>query len=130
MTTFNVTRNMDVSVEKVWNVLSDFEHSPVPTFTVTVDKKGETNANGVGTIRMITIGKRQFREKLESLKPPNLLTYSLLSGAPVRDYIGTININSVSNETLITWKVKFKPKIIGTGWIGKISCQKNNKSYS
>jgi hypothetical protein len=119
MTTFTVMRNMDMSAEKVWNVFSDFEHSPIPSCTVTVEKKGDPRALGVGTIRMITIGKRQIREKLESLKPPNQLTYSLLSGGPVKDYNGTIDINSIKGKTHISWKVNFKPTIIGTGWIIK-----------
>ncbi|MBW2606888.1 MAG: SRPBCC family protein [Deltaproteobacteria bacterium] len=119
MTAFSVKKRMKMSANKAWNVFSDFEHSPIATFTVTVEEKGESDSNGIGTIRIITIGSRQFRERLEALIPPNSLTYSLLSGAPVRNYTGNIDIKSIRNETLITWKVQFKPKIIGTGWIVK-----------
>jgi hypothetical protein len=119
MTSFTIEKRMKMAADKAWNVFSDFEHSPIAAITVSVEEKGKSDSNGIGTIRIITIGKRQFREKLESLRPPNSLTYSLLSGAPVRDYTGTINIESIRNETLITWKVQFMPKIIGTGWIVK-----------
>ena len=118
MSGFTVTRNIDVPAERIWAVLSDFTHPPVPAFTVKVEKNGTYETKGIGTIRVITIGKRQFRERLETVTPPNL-TYSLLSGAPVKDYIGSINIKSIEGRTNIIWKVEFRPKIIGTTWIIK-----------
>ncbi len=119
MTAVTVTKNIDVSAEKVWNVLSNFERSPIQSFSVTVEKKGDSAAGGIGTVRMITIGKRQIREKLESIKPPNLFTYRVLYGVPVKDYIGSVEINPVKSKTLISWIVQFKPNVIGTGWILK-----------
>ncbi len=119
MTSFSIEKKIKMSADKAWNIFSDFEHSPIAGITVSVEEKRESSSNGIGTIRIITIGKTQFRERLEAIEPPNSLTYSLLSGAPVRDYIGNIGISSTGNGTLITWKVQFKPKIIGLGWIVK-----------
>ncbi len=119
MTSFAIIRKINVSSEKVWNLLSDFEKPLVPSSTVTVERKGTSGAGDVGTIRMITLGKKQIREKLESINPPNQLTYSLLSGIPVKNYNGTVDINPINGKTCISWKVKFNPTVFGSGWIIK-----------
>lgn len=117
MTTFTIIKNIDLPAKKVWDILSDFTRSPVPKFTVEVEEEGDSESNGIGTVRIITIGKKQFRERLESVNPPYYFTYRLLSGAPVKEYIGTVDVKSHEGTTLISWKVKFTPKILGTGWI-------------
>ncbi len=119
MTDVTITRDIDVSAGKVWNVLSDFEHAPIPSFSVTVEKKGDSDAGGIGTVRMITVGKRQIREKLESIKHPSLFTHRVISGVPVKDYVGSVGINPLKSKTRISWKVQFIPNVIGTGWILK-----------
>jgi len=119
MTSFSIEKRVKISRDKAWNVFSDFGHSPIEALTVTVEGDGKPDNNSIGTIRVVTIGKRQFRERLEAFSPPNSFTYSLLSGAPVLDYIGNVDIKSIRNETLITWKVQFKPRILGTGWLVK-----------
>ncbi len=119
MTTFAIIRTIDVSLEKAWNILSDLERPPIPSSTVTLEKKGTSGAGAVGTIRMITIGKKQIREKLESTNPPKQLSYSLLSGVPVKDHIGTVAINPVNGNTRLSWRIKFSPTIFGSGWILK-----------
>jgi hypothetical protein len=119
MTTFTIIRDTELPAKEVWNILSDFTRSPTSAFTVKVEKKGDSRSNGIGTIRILNIGKRRFRERLESVEPPNLFTYQLLSGAPVKEYFGTVDVQSRNSTALINWNVKFTPKIIGTGWIIK-----------
>lgn len=117
MTAFTIQRNMDLPAKKVWNILSDFTHAPIPEFIVEVEEEGDSESNGIGTVRMITIGKKRFRERLESINPPYFFTYRLLSGAPVKEYFGKVDIKSQESTALISWKVEFTPKMLGTGWI-------------
>ena len=61
---------------------------------------------------------------MESVNAPNSITYSMLSGAPVKDYLGTINIVAQDDATLINWDVKLIPKILGIGWIVAMAIRK------
>lgn len=124
MTTFTITRELDLPSEKAFAIISDFTRSPSPNITVKVETKGDPEANGAGTIRTITIGKVRVRERLESVTPPNSFTYTILSGAPMKDYLGSVEIAPQDNKSLVRWNVKFTPKIPGTGWLGAIVSKK------
>lgn len=124
MTTFTITRELDLPSEKAFAIISDFTRSPSPNIAVKVEKKGDPESNGVGTIRTITIGKVRVRERLESVTPPNSFTYSILSGAPMKDYLGNVEIAPQEAKSIVRWNVKFTPKIPGTGWIGAMVAKK------
>jgi hypothetical protein len=124
MTTFTITRELDLPSEKAFAISSDFTSSPGPTIKVEVEKEGDSESKGVGTIRVITVGKVRVREQLKSVNPPNSFTYTLLSGAPAKDYLGTVEITPKDEKSVIRWNVKFTPKIPGTGWVGAMIAKK------
>jgi hypothetical protein len=119
MINFYIKRELNVSSDKLWNLLCDFGYSLSSNITIKLETKGKPESNGIGSIRIVTIGKRQFLERLENIKPKCKISYSLLSGAPVKNYIGNIDIEPIRTNTLITWKVQFRPKVLGSGWIVK-----------
>ncbi len=125
MTAFKITREVDLPAEKAFAIISDFTRAPSPTIQVEVEKEGDSEARGVGTIRTITIGRVRVRERLESVNPPGSLTYSILSGAPMKDYLGSIEITPQDAKSVINWNVKFTPKVPGTGWIGAMIAKKS-----
>jgi hypothetical protein len=73
--------------------------------------------NGVGTTRKITIGKVCLPEILDSADPPANFTYRILSGAPMKDYLGKIRLEPNESSTIIHWSAEYTPKIPLTGWI-------------
>ena len=81
MTVYSFRREVKLPIEKVWSLIGDFTKAPGPGITVEVEKEGDGDANGVGTIRKITIGKLCVREILDSANPPYTFTYRILSGA-------------------------------------------------
>jgi len=117
MTTYIISREVDLPSEKLFSILSDFTRSPSPTIPVEVEKEGDRQANGAGTIRTITIGMVKVRERLESVNPPNSFSYTILSGAPMKDYLGTVEIIPRDSKSEIRWNVKLTPKIPGAGWL-------------
>ena len=119
MITIFIKRDLNVSSDKLWNLLSDFGHSLSPNINIKLETQGKPESNGIGSIRIVTIGKRQFRERLENKNPRCNLSYSLLSGAPVNNYMGNIDIEPIGTNTLIKWNVQFRPKVLGSGWIVK-----------
>ena len=124
MTAFTITRKLDLPSDKAFDIISNFTRSPSPNIPVEVEKVGDPESNGVGTVRTITIGKVRVRERLESVNPPNSFTYTILSGAPMKDYLGKVKISQQEAKSVIHWNVKFTPKVPGTGWIGAIVSKK------
>ncbi len=100
---FTITKMLDLPAQKVWAIASDFTKFPGPAISVQVEEKGSPELNGVGTVRTIIIGRVQVRERLESVNPPKPFTYRILSGAPMKDYLGTVKISSRVN----------RPKLVG-----------------
>ena len=72
-----------------------------PIFQLMLKKRVIQDANGIGAIRNINIRGAKARERLESIDPPNSFTYSMLSGAPVKAYLGTVNVVAQNGTTLI-----------------------------
>lgn len=117
MATFTITRKLDLPSEKVWATVIDFNRPPSPAIKIEVEEKGDPDANGIGAIRNINIKGAKARERLESVNEPNSITYRMLSGAPVKEYLGTVNVVAQDGTTVINWDVKFLPKISGIGWL-------------
>ena len=116
MTTFTITRKLDLPSEKVWTIVSDFTSAPGHAIKIEVEEKGNSE-NGIGAIRFINIKGAKARERLESVDAPNSITYRMLSGAPVEEYLGTVNVVPRDGATLVNWDVKMIPKIPGSGWL-------------
>lgn len=124
MTTFTISRELDLPSDKVWAIVSDFTCAPSPAITIEVEEKGNPEVHGIGAIRNINIKGAKARERLESVDTPNSITYRMLSGAPVKEYLGTVNVVPQNGATLINWDVKLIPKIPGIGWIVAIVIRK------
>jgi hypothetical protein len=129
MATFTITRKLDLPSEKVWVTVSDFTRAPSPAIIIEVEEKGDPDANGIGAIRNINIKGAKARERLESVDAPNSITYRMLSGAPVKEYVGTVNVVAQDGATLINWDVKLIPKIPGIGWIVAMVIRKAINRY-
>ena len=115
MASFTYERKVNLPVEKVWSLIGDFTKAPGPDIKVEVEKEGDPAKNGAGTIRTITIGKVCVKEILDTANPPNSFSYRILSGAPMKEYNGKVNLENVDGATLIRWKADIKPKIPFTG---------------
>ena len=117
MTSFALSRMVDLPAEKVWEIAGNFTKSPGPGVLVEVEKQGDPDAHGVGAIRAITIGKVRVRERLDSIDPPKSFAYTILSGAPIKNHSGKAEFIPKGSSTEIRWSGEFSPKIPFTGWI-------------
>jgi len=117
MTVYSFRREVKLPIEKVWSLIGDFTKAPGPGITVEVQKEGDRDANGVGTIRKITIGKVCVREILDTANPPYTFTYRILSGAPMKEYLGKVRLEPRESSTIVHWNAELTPKIPFTGWI-------------
>ncbi len=117
MAVYSFSREVKLPIEKVWSLIGDFTKAPSPEIKVEVEKAGDMEANGIGTIRKLTIGKLCVREILDSANPPYAFTYRILSGAPMKEYLGKVRFEPKENSTIIYWAADLTPKIPFTGWI-------------
>ncbi len=119
MRTVSVERIIKAPLEKVWEVAGNFGESPGPSIEITVEKEGDPNLNGVGMERTIHFLKQKGKiyERLESFDPPNSFSYSVLSGAPVKSYLGKAEFRTAGDATKVKWSGTFAPIIPGLGWL-------------
>lgn len=84
--------------------------------TVTLEREGETSRCGPGAIRVFTsYGITGAREEILSLERPETMTYTLLSGMPIRNHQGEMRCTVDGNGTLVTWRCRFDSRLPGLG---------------
>ncbi len=117
MKSFTISRTVDLPAERVWGIAGDFHKSPGPGVVVRAEKKDRSGSAGAGAERTIAIGKVCVRERLLSVNAPQSFTYTILSGAPMKDHRAKTDFIPRGQATEIRVAVEFTPKIPGMGWI-------------
>jgi hypothetical protein len=93
-------------IETVWDTLSDHVGmSDWGPFTVTMDKLGTADPNGVGAIRRIASPGPgpDIVEEVVTFEAPHWLGYKALSGVPFRGYTGEVRLSEAGAGTQISW---------------------------
>ena len=109
-----------VPIEDVWSVISDHRSLHrwlVPGMKVRLDPEGVPAPNGLGAIRVIEGWGVRVREEVVEYAPPTRLCYTVLSGFPLDNHLGQIDLSTRDNQTHLSWRVTFEPHIPGTGWL-------------
>ena len=94
-------------IDTVWNALSD--HAGIsrwaPGLSVTMDKVGEGDPNGVGAVRRIAVfgPAPDLVEEVVTFEPPHTLGYKALSGVPFPGYSGEVRLAEAGAGTRITY---------------------------
>ena len=117
------TREIDIRVtttatpEAVFALLAD--GSTWPSWTsiesVTLERTGSPTPEGPGAIRVNRRGRVTGRDQILEVVPNRRLSYTALSGLPVRDYVAHVDIEPTPTGSSIRWHASFRPKIPGTG---------------
>jgi uncharacterized protein YndB with AHSA1/START domain len=98
-----------VPIEVVWDTLTDHVGmmSWGPGITVTIDRPGSADANGVGAVRRIaTPGPGpDIVEEVVAYEPPNVMGYKALSGTPFPGYAGEVRLTPAGAGTQIAWTI-------------------------
>ncbi|HTO08561.1 MAG TPA: SRPBCC family protein [Myxococcota bacterium] len=84
---------------------------------VVLRQKGDPPPNGLGAIRVIRARGMAIEEEVTGFDPPRRMTYRLVAGAPVRDHEGVVRFEPDGAGTRVTWNVRFRPLVPGTGWL-------------
>jgi hypothetical protein len=71
----------------------------------------------VGAIRVFRKGKVTGRDQVAELIPDRRFSHLHVSGLPVRDYRGDVDLEQTAGGTKIRWHTLFRPKVPGSGWL-------------
>jgi hypothetical protein len=95
--------------------------SPIGSFTL--DKEGEAEREGLGAIRIFQTGRTRSCERIVELVPDQRLSYTLVSGLPLRGYRADVDLEPNGAGTTIHWRSSFDPQVPGTGWFYRLLLQ-------
>jgi uncharacterized protein YndB with AHSA1/START domain len=84
---------------------------------VVLRQTGDPPPNGLGAIRVIRARGMAIEEEVTAFDPPRRMEYRLVAGLPVRDHLGVVRFEPDGAGTRVTWSVRFRPLVPGTGWL-------------
>jgi len=113
MASFRYVRQVAAPPEVVFDVLTDHRryNEITPVRKAELEREGEPEPNGVGAIRVLTVVPPPMREEVIAYERPNRFSYKVLSGLPVRDHVGTVELKAANGGTEMTYAVKSTPTI-------------------
>jgi uncharacterized protein YndB with AHSA1/START domain len=113
MASFTIKKTIAAPPETVFAVLTD--HRAYPEFTpmrrVELEKEGVPAPNGVGAVRKLTSVGPPLREEVVEYEPSSKFVYKLLSGAPLRDHVGTVTLEPDGTGTQMSYTVDTTPTL-------------------
>src|SRR5215203_2737439 len=113
MASFRYVRQVAAPPEVVFDVLTDHRRYPEITSLrkAELEREGEPAPNGLGAIRVLTVAGPPMREEVIAYEPPYRFAYKILSGLPVRDHVGTVELQPSGGGTEIVYAIKTTPTI-------------------
>jgi len=117
---FTLLREIDAPPETVFDVLTDHRlYSKLTSLRkAELEKEGEPSPNGVGAIRVLSALGPPMREEVIVYQRPERFSYTVLSGLPVRDHIGTVSLEPAGNgRTKVTYALRTTPTVPVAGGV-------------
>jgi uncharacterized protein YndB with AHSA1/START domain len=110
---FTFNREIAAPPETVFEVLTDHRGYAklTPLRKSVLEREGEPAPNGVGAIRKLTAVGPALREEVIAYEEPSRFSYTLLSGLPVRDHVGTVELTPNGSGTRMVYAVKTQPTV-------------------
>jgi uncharacterized protein YndB with AHSA1/START domain len=119
MASFTFTREIAAPAETVFEVLTDHRRYSelTPLRKSEIEREGEPAPNGLGAIRKLTAVGPPLREEVIAYQPDERFSYKLISGLPVRDHVGTVELTPDGNGTRMVYAVRTQPTLPVVGAI-------------
>jgi len=114
---FSVQARTPAPPEAVYRLLADGaswpDWSPIGSFRL--EREGPGGGESAGAIRVFTTSGLRNREELLELRPPDRLSYTSLSGMPIRGHRADVELTARDGGTAISWREEFVPWLPGSG---------------
>jgi uncharacterized protein YndB with AHSA1/START domain len=121
---FTLFREVNAPPEVVFDVLTDHRRYAdiTPLRKSVLEREGEPVPDGVGAIRVLSSVGPPLREEVISYEPPSRFSYKLLTGAPVRDHVGTVLLEPAGAGTKVTYALRTTPTLpfVGGAVVGVV----------
>lgn len=108
MASFTLVRAVSAPPEVVFDVFTD--HRRYAEITLMrrseLEREGEPAPNGVGAIRALHSVGPPLREEVIAYEPPSRFSYRVLSGIPVRDHVGTVELTPDGEGTKVVYAIR------------------------
>jgi Polyketide cyclase / dehydrase and lipid transport len=88
-----------------------------PMLAFELERPGDSGGESVGAVRVFRSRWATSREQLVELRSGHRLSYTLLSGLPLRDYRADVDLEPDDGGTHIRWRSTFDARVPGTGWL-------------
>jgi uncharacterized protein YndB with AHSA1/START domain len=113
MASFTFERRIAAPPRTVFDVLTDHRRYAgiTPLRRSTLEREGEPAPNGVGAIRVLSAAGPPLREEVIAFQSPRRFSYKLLSGLPVRDHVGTVELSADGAGTRMVYAVRTTPTL-------------------
>lgn len=113
MASFTFEREVAAPPEVVFDVLVDHRRYAeiTPMRRSVLEREGDPAPNGVGAIRVLSAVGPPLREEVLAYQPSTRFSYTLISGAPVRDHVGTVELTPAGAGTKVVYAVRTTPTI-------------------
>lgn len=113
MASFTFQRDIVAPPETVFEVLTDHRRYAeiTPLRKSVLEREGDPAPNGVGAIRVLSSVGPPLREEVIVYEPATRFSYTLLSGVPVRDHVGTVDLTPQGAGTRMVYAVRTTPTL-------------------
>jgi uncharacterized protein YndB with AHSA1/START domain len=113
MASFTLERRVNSPPEVVFDVLTDHRGYAeiTPMRRVELEREGDPAPNGVGAIRVLHAVGPPLREEVLVYRPPTRFAYTVISGAPLRDHMGTVELTPDGDGTRVVYALKAIPTV-------------------
>jgi uncharacterized protein YndB with AHSA1/START domain len=110
---FTLFREVAAPPETVFDVLTDHRNyaEMTPLRKSVLEREGVPAPNGVGSIRKLSAVGPPLREETIVYERPSRFSYTLLSGLPVRNHVGTVSLEPHGDGTKVTYAVRTQPTL-------------------
>lgn len=118
MASFTFLRHVAAPPETVFDVLTNHRGYAdiTPVRKSKLEREGVPAPNGVGAVRVLSSVGPPLREEVIAYEPPSRFSYKMLSGAPVRDHVGTVELTPEGDGTKVTYAVRTTPTVPVAGF--------------
>lgn len=119
MASFTFKREIAAPAETVFEVLTDHARYAeiTPLRGAVLEREGAPTPNGVGAIRKLTAVGPPLREEVVAYEAPSRFSYKLLSGIPVRDHLGTVELSPDGDRAKMVYAVRTQPTVPLVGFV-------------
>jgi len=129
MASFTFARDVAAPPEVVFEVLVDHRRYAeiTPLRRSELEREGDPAPNGVGAIRALHLIGPPLREEVLTYEEPSRFSYKLLSGAPLRDHVGTVELVPSGDGTRMTYAVRTMPTLPLVGQVAVAASKRGVK---